>query len=229
MPKITLQKYLEEYVLKITLETLYMVGISAIIATIIAIIFGSVLYNLRKSSNKSCQVIYKILDVLVNLFRSLPFLILIFWLIPFTRSIMKVFTGVSKFTGNTAAIVPLTIAAIPFFTKIIENALVEVDEDVIEAAISLGLNRFQIITKVVIKEALPAIVSGITLGLITLVGYSAMAGAVGAGGIGNFAIIYGQQNYDMNAIIYSVVTAILLVEAIQLIGNCIYKIERIKR
>ena len=226
MPKITLQKYLEEYVLKITLETLYMVGISAIIATIIAIIFGSVLYNLRKSSNKSCQVIYKILDVLVNLFRSLPFLILIFWLIPFTRSIMKVFTGVSKFTGNTAAIVPLTIAAIPFFTKIIENALVEVDEDVIEAAISLGLNRFQIITKVVIKEALPAIVSGITLGLITLVGYSAMAGAVGAGGMGNFAIIYGQQNYDMNAIIYSVVTAILLVEAIQLIGNCIYKLVK---
>jgi len=226
MPKITLQKYLEEYVLKITLETLYMVGISAIIATIIAIIFGSVLYNLRKSSNKSCQVIYKILDVLVNLLRSLPFLILIFWLIPFTRSIMKVFTGVSKFTGNTAAIVPLTIAAIPFFTKIIENALVEVDEDVIEAAISLGLNRFQIITKVVIKEALPAIVSGITLGLITLVGYSAMAGAVGAGGIGNFAIIYGQQNYDMNAIIYSVVTAILLVEAIQLIGNCIYKLVK---
>ena len=226
MPKITLQKYLEEYVLKITLETLYMVGISAIIATIIAIIFGSVLYNLRKSSNKSCQVIYKILDVLVNLFRSLPFLILIFWLIPFTRSIMKVFTGVSKFTGNTAAIVPLTIAAIPFFTKIIENALVEVDEDVIEAAISLGLNRFQIITKVVIKEALPAIVSGITLGLITLVGYSAMAGAVGAGGIGNLAIIYGQQNYDMNAIIYSVVTAILLVEAIQLIGNCIYKLVK---
>lgn len=226
MPKITLQKYLEEYVLKITLETLYMIGISAIIATIIAIIFGSVLYNLRKSSNKSCQVIYKILDVLVNLFRSLPFLILIFWLIPFTRSIMKVFTGVSKFTGNTAAIVPLTIAAIPFFTKIIENALVEVDEDVIEAAISLGLNRFQIITKVVIKEALPAIVSGITLGLITLVGYSAMAGAVGAGGIGNFAIIYGQQNYDMNAIIYSVVTAILLVEAIQLIGNCIYKLVK---
>ena len=226
MPKISLQKYLEEYVLKITLETLYMVGISAIIATIIAIIFGSVLYNLRKSSNKSCQVIYKILDVLVNLFRSLPFLILIFWLIPFTRSIMKVFTGVSKFTGNTAAIVPLTIAAIPFFTKIIENALVEVDEDVIEAAISLGLNRFQIITKVVIKEALPAIVSGITLGLITLVGYSAMAGAVGAGGIGNFAIIYGQQNYDMNAIIYSVVTAILLVEAIQLIGNCIYKLVK---
>lgn len=226
MPKITLQKYLEEYVLKITLETLYMVGISAIIATIIAIIFGSVLYNLRKSFNKSCQVIYKILDVLVNLFRSLPFLILIFWLIPFTRSIMKVFTGVSKFTGNTAAIVPLTIAAIPFFTKIIENALVEVDEDVIEAAISLGLNRFQIITKVVIKEALPAIVSGITLGLITLVGYSAMAGAVGAGGIGNFAIIYGQQNYDMNAIIYSVVTAILLVEAIQLIGNCIYKLVK---
>ena len=226
MPKITLQKYLEEYLLKITLETLYMVGISAIIATIIAIIFGSVLYNLRKSSNKSCQVIYKILDVLVNLFRSLPFLILIFWLIPFTRSIMKVFTGVSKFTGNTAAIVPLTIAAIPFFTKIIENALVEVDEDVIEAAISLGLNRFQIITKVVIKEALPAIVSGITLGLITLVGYSAMAGAVGAGGIGNFAIIYGQQNYDMNAIIYSVVTAILLVEAIQLIGNCIYKLVK---
>ena len=120
MPKITLQKYLEEYVLKITLETLYMVGISAIIATIIAIIFGSVLYNLRKSSNKSCQVIYKILDVLVNLFRSLPFLILIFWLIPFTRSIMKVFTGVSKFTGNTAAIVPLQLLLFLFSPRLLK-------------------------------------------------------------------------------------------------------------
>ncbi len=220
MSKMTLKDYISDYLLDITFETLYMVGISALIAIIFALILGSILYLLRKNNNKICRIVYKVLSILINVFRSFPFIILIFWIIPFTRAI------VGTITGNTAAIVPLSIAAIPFFTKLVENALAEVDDGVVEAATALGFNKFQIITRVVLKEALPAIISGITLGVITLIGYSAMAGAVGAGGIGNFAIMYGQQQYDANAMIYSVLTVILLVQIIQVIGNLLYKFAK---
>lgn len=226
MDKMKLTEYIQDHLLDITLETLYMVGLSGLIATVLAIIFGSLLYTLRTNPTKTCQIIYKILDIIVNAFRSIPFIILIFWLFPFTRGVTRLITGVGTTSGNTAAIVPLAVAAIPFFTKIVENALLEVDKGVIEAAESLGLNRFQIIVKVVLQEAKPAIISGITLGLITLVGYSAMAGAVGAGGIGNFAILFGKTNWDANAMIYSVVTVIIFVQIIQLIGNTIYKIYK---
>lgn len=226
MDKMTLKQYISDHLLDITLETLYMVGVSALIATIFALVLGSLLYLLRKDNDKVSKIIYKILDIIINIFRSFPFLILIFWLIPFTRGIMKLITGVGTFTGNNAAIVPLTIAAIPFFTKLIENSLVEVDDGVVEAATALGFNKFQIIVRVVLREALPSIISGITLGVITLIGYSAMAGAVGAGGIGNFAILYGQTQYDMNAILYSVITVIILVQIIQIIGNLLYKLAK---
>lgn len=222
----TLQKYLSDHLLDITLETLYMVGVSATIAILFALLLGSVLYVLRKSNDKVWKIVYKVLDVIINIFRSFPFLILIFWLIPFTRATMKLITGIGTSTGNSAAIIPLTIAAIPFFTKLVENALVEVDDGVVEAATALGMSKVKIIVKVVLREALPSIVSGITLGIITLIGYSAMAGAVGAGGIGNFAILYGQTQYDTNAIIYSVLTVILLVQIIQIVGNIIYKLVK---
>lgn len=222
----SLKEYIQEHLLNITLETLYLVGFSGLIATIFALIFGSLLYTLRTNKSKTCQIIYKILDIIVNAFRSIPFIILIFWLFPFTRSIMRLITGIGTTSGNSAAIVPLAIAATPFFTKIVENALIEVNKGVVEAAESLGLNKFQIIIKVVLQEAKPAIISGITLGLITLVGYSAMAGYVGAGGIGNFAIQYGKTNWDANAMIYSVVSVVIFVQIIQLIGNAIYKIYK---
>ena len=139
---------------------------------------------------------------------------------------MKLFTGNETFTGNKAAIVPLAVAAIPFFTKLVENALVEVDDGVVEAATALGFNKFQIISKVVLREALPAIISSLTLGIITLIGYTAMAGAVGAGGIGNFAITYGQQRYDQNAMLFAVITVIILVQLVQMIGNLLYKLTK---
>lgn len=222
----TLQKYISDHLLDITLETLYMVGVSATIAILFALLLGSILYVLRKSNDKVWKIVYKVLDVIINIFRSFPFLILIFWLIPFTRATMKLITGIGTSTGNSAAIIPLTIAAIPFFTKLVENALVEVDDGVVEAATALGMSKVKIIVKVVLREALPSIVSGITLGIITLIGYSAMAGAVGAGGIGNFAILYGQTQYDTNAIIYSVLTVIILVQIIQIVGNIIYKLVK---
>lgn len=226
MTKMTLKEYIQNYLLDITLETLYLVGLSGLVATIFALIFGSLLYTLRTNPSKICQIIYKIIDIIVNAFRSIPFIILIFWLFPFTRTMTRLITGIGTTSGNTAAIVPLAVAAIPFFTKIVENALMEVDKGVVEAAESLGLNKFQIIVKVVLQEAKPAIISGITLGLITLVGYSAMAGYVGAGGIGNFAILFGKNNWDANAMIYSVVTVVIFVQIIQLIGNAIYKIYK---
>ncbi len=226
MNKMTLKEYIQDHLLEVTLETLYMVGLSALIAIIFAIIIGSLLYLLRKNKNKVLQIIYKIINIIINIFRSFPFLILIFWLIPFTRGVMKIFTGNASFTGNKAAIVPLAVAAIPFFTKLVENALVEVDDGVVEAATALGFNKFQIISRVVLREALPAIISSLTLGIITLIGYTAMAGAVGAGGIGNFAITYGQQQYDQNAMIYAVITVIILVQIIQMIGNLLYKLTK---
>ena len=156
MNKMTLKEYIQdvkEYIqndlLDITLETLYMVGLSGLIATIFALIFGSLLYTLRTNKIKTCQVIYKVLDIIVNIFRSIPFIILILWLVPFTRGVLRLLTGIGTSSGTNAAIVPLAIAAIPFFTKIVENALIEVNKGVVEAAESLGLNKFQIIIKVV--------------------------------------------------------------------------------
>ena len=226
MDKMPLSTYIKDYLLKNVGETIYLVGISALIAIIFGTIIGAFLYLTRKSKKRGIFVIYKILDIIINIFRSFPFIILIFWLVPFTRNIMKLFTGIGTSTGNTACLIPLSVAAIPFMAKIIENALIEVNEGVVEAATSLGLSTTQIMFKVVIREALPSIVSGITLAIITLIGFSAMAGTVGAGGIGNFAIIYGQNNFDTNAIWYAVITIIILVQVVQIIGNSIYKLVK---
>ena len=222
----SLKVYLEQHLLQITDETLYMVTLSASIAIIFALIIGSLLYLLRKNKNKAPQIIYKIINVIINIFRSLPFIILIAWLVPFTQGVMKIFTGKEIFIGTEAAVVPLAVAAIPFFTKLVENALVEVDDGVVEAATALGFNKVQIILKVVLREALPAIISSLTLGIITLIGYTAMAGAVGAGGIGNFADMYGRQMYDQNASIYAIVTVIILVLFVQMTGNLLYKLTK---
>ena len=218
--------YLSKYLPGILANTLYVVFISAMLAIIMGILVGSGLFLLRKGKTKVTKVSYKILDVIVNIFRSFPFYILIFWLIPFTRSIMKMLTGIGTSMSTEAFIVPLTVAAIPFFSKLIENALIEVNSGIIEAATSLGLSTFQIIVKVVLREALPAIVSGITLGIVTLIGFSAMSGVVGGSGIGQFAIDYGLTNYDSAAMGYAVATLIVLVLSVQLLGNLVYKLVK---
>lgn len=218
--------YITKYLPNILVDTLYVVFVSAILAIIMGMIVGACLFLLRKGKTKTKKVLYKILDVIVNIFRSFPFYILIFWLIPFTRTVMKLLTGIGASMSTDAFIVPLTVAAIPFFAKLIENALIEVNSGIIEAATSLGLSTFQIIRKVVLREALPAIVSGITLGIVTLIGFSAMSGTVGGTGLGQFAIDYGKNNYDSLAMTYAVVTLIILVLSVQLLGNLIYKLVK---
>lgn len=207
-------------------QTLKMVFIAALIATIFGLILGTILFLLRKAKNKKAKFSYKILDFLVGIFRSFPFYVLMFFVIPFTRIIMQIFTGKAISMSTEAFIVPLSLAAIPFFGKLIENALLEVNEGVLEAAKALGLSLPQIITRVVLREALPAITSGITLAIITLIGYSAMAGAIGGGGLGYYAYSVGYTAYDFTCMSFAVITIIILVTLIQLLGNFIYKLVK---
>ena len=160
------------------------------------------------------------LDITVNTLRSFPFIILIIVFFPLTRLIV----GTS--IGTTAAIVPLTIGAAPFIARLIESALKEVDKGIIEAARSFGSSNFQIIFKVMFVEALPGIVASITLTLIVIIGFSAMAGAVGGGGLGSVAINYGYQRFRPDIMLYTVVILIIMVQIFQSLGNFIYKITK---
>ena len=160
------------------------------------------------------------LDITVNTLRSFPFIILIIVLFPLTRLIV----GTS--IGTSAAIVPLTIGAAPFIARLIESALKEVDKGIIEAARSFGSSNFQIIFKVMFVEALPGIVASITLTLIVIIGFSAMAGAVGGGGLGSVAINYGYQRFRPDIMLYTVVILIIMVQIFQSLGNFIYKITK---
>lgn len=198
-------------------KTLYMVIISTIIASILGFILAIVLIVTDKNGLKPSRVIYSILDFIINIFRSFPFIILIVAIIPLTRFIA------GKSIGETAALVPLTIGAAPFIARVIEGALKEVDKGLIEAAKSFGASDMQIIFKVMVKEALPSIISGITLSIISILGYSAMAGAVGAGGLGAVALTYGYQRFDNQVMFYTVFTLIVLVQILQSIGNLAYK------
>ena len=171
-------------------QTLYMVGISTILATLIGFILAIVLVITEKDGLKPNKVINSILGFIVNTLRSFPFIILVVAIIPLTRMI------VGKSIGETAALVPLTIGSAPFIARVIEGALKEVDKGLIEAAKSFGASDFQIIFKVMIKEAMPSIISGTILSIISIIGYSAMSGAVGAGGVGAVALTYGYQRFD---------------------------------
>ena len=159
----------------------------------------------------------KLLNIFINITRSLPFIILMIAVFPLSKLI------VGKRIGTTAAIVPLTIAAIPFFARLVENAINELSPGIIEAALSMGANTRQIILKVLIPEALPAIVSGITLTVINLIGYSAMAGAIGGGGLGDLAIRFGYQGFQEDIMIGTVVVLVVIVQLVQGIGNTLYR------
>lgn len=198
-------------------ETMIMVIPSTIFSVILGFIIAIILVVTDSNGLKPNKVIYKAIDVVVNVLRSFPFIILMVAIIPFTRAIM----GTSL--GEKAAIVPLTIAASPFVARVIESALKEVDPGVIEAAKSFGSSNFQIIFKVMLKESIPSILSGITLTIISLIGYSAMAGSIGAGGLGALAIRYGYQRFQTDVMIVTVIVLIIVVQVLQSLGNYFYK------
>ena len=199
------------------LKTLYMIIVPTIVATIFGFIIGIVLVLTKKNGLRPNKTVYTVLDFIVNTIRSFPFIILIFALIPLNR----VLIGTS--VGENAANIAITIGSAPFIARIIESALNDVDKGLIEAAQSFGATNTQIIFKVLIKEAVPSIISGITLSIIMILGYTAMAGVVGAGGLGNVALLYGYQSFDTNVMIYTVIALIILVQIIQSVGNIFYK------
>ncbi|EPY2305467.1 methionine ABC transporter permease [Clostridium sporogenes] len=208
---------LQDILFKALKETIYMVSISTILSILLAFIPSIILIVTDEKGLKPNKAIYKSLDFVVNLLRSFPFIILMVAILPFTKAI------VGKTIGTTAATVPLTIAAIPFAARVLESAMKEVDEGVIEAAKSLGASNLQIIFKVIIKEAMPSMIVAITLTVISIVGCSAMAGAIGGGGLGDVAIKYGYYRFKTDIMIYTIIILIILVQVIQSLGNAFYR------
>ena len=196
-----------------SLTTLYMVGASTFLTVLLGLPLGVLLVLSDKRGLRPRPLLNKLLGAVVNLTRSLPFIILLVVIIPFTRWIV----GTS--IGPTAAIVPLTLAAVPFFARVTESALREVPSGVIEAAQAMGSSDWQIVRKVMIKEAMPGLVLGIALTLISLVGYSAMAGAVGGGGLGDLAIRYGYQRFETEVMLATVVLLVAFVQVVQSVGD----------
>ncbi len=196
-----------------TLETLYMVGISTLLTIVLGLPLGVLLVITDRSGLKFAPAINQVLGAVVNFARSLPFIILLVVVIPFTRLVV----GTS--IGSTAAIVPLSLAAIPFFARVAETGLREVDRGLVEAAQAMGCTTWQIIRKVLLPEALPSLILGTALTIINLIGYSAMAGVIGGGGLGDLAIRYGYQRFETAVMIVTVVLLVLVVQGIQILGN----------
>ncbi|MBS9777748.1 MAG: ABC transporter permease [Gammaproteobacteria bacterium] len=198
-------------------ETLYMSLSAALLAAIVGIPLGVILFVTRKDQFLANSTINAPLGIVVNIGRSIPFIILVVAIIPFTRFI------VGTFIGNTAMIVPLTISAIPFVARLTENVLNEVPSGLIEAAQSMGATPLQIIRKVLLAEAKPGLVNAMTVTTIALVGYSAMAGAVGAGGLGKVGISYGYQRFNPEIMLYTVIILVILVQVLQSFGDYVAK------
>lgn len=193
-------------------ETMYMTLASTLFGYVFGLPMGILLAISDKDGIKPNTFLYKLLDVIANIVRSVPFLILLIVLIPFTRAI------VGKSYGSTATIVPLVVAAIPFIARMVESSLREVDAGVIEAARSMGASTFTIVVKVLLVEARTSLIVGVTIALGTILGYSAMAGTVGGGGLGDIAIRYGYYRYEAGIMIVTVVLLIVLVQIFQTIG-----------
>lgn len=198
-------------------ETLIMIGVSSLIAIIFGIPLGVQLYLTRKGGLKENLGLYRILDGIINIFRSLPFMVLMFILFPLTRLIVGTRIGVR------ASIVPLSVSAIPFLARVVEGNLLEIDTGIIEAARAMGTDTNTIVKKVLLSEALPQIVSSITLMIINLIGQSAVVGAIGGGGLGDVAIRYGYQRNQMDMLWASCIAIIILVQLVQFIGNRLAK------
>lgn len=196
-------------------ETLYMTLGSSILGYLFGVPMGVCLAVTDKDGLRPNAVIYKVLDVIANIVRSIPFLILLILIIPFTKLI------VGKSYGSTATIVPLVVAAIPFIARMVESSLKEVDKGVIEAARSMGASDFRIIMKVLLVEARTSLINGATIAVGTILGYSAMAGCVGGGGLGDIAIRYGYHRWQADIMIVTVILLILLMQLFQVVGTAI--------
>ena len=218
--------------LKSLAETLYMLSISAFIAAAAGIPLGILLVVTEKNGILSCSIINKPLAFIVNVIRSIPFIILMVAIIPLTRLI----AGTS--IGTTAAIVPLTLAAIPYTARMVETSIREIPSGLIEAAESMGASPFQIIRKVLIPEALPSVIQNMTvvivsligssamagtIGVGTILGYSAMAGTIGGGGLGDLAIRYGYQRFQADVMIATIIVLVIIVQFMQFTGNLLSK------
>ena len=198
-------------------ETVYMVAVSMVIATIIGVPLGVLLHTTEKGGILAAPALNKVIGSVVNAVRSIPFIILMVAIIPFTRLI------VGSAIGTTAAMVPLVIASIPFIGRQVETSLKEVPFGLIEAAQSMGASPMQIIWKVLLPESMPSIVAQLTTVVIVLVGESAMAGAIGGGGLGDLAIRYGYQRFRPEVMLATVVILIVLVQLVQLLGGALAK------
>lgn len=206
-------KEVVDMILKGIQETLYMTLLSTLMGYVIGLPMGVLLAVSDKEGLKPNRVLYRILDVIANIVRSIPFLILLILLIPFTRMI------VGKSYGSTATVVPLVIAAGPFIARMVESSLKEVDEGVIEAARSMGASNLRIIVKVLLVEARTSLINGATIAVGTILGYSAMAGTIGGGGLGDIAIRYGYHRYQADIMVVTVVLLVILVQIFQMIGT----------
>lgn len=194
-------------------ETLYMVFISTVFTVILGLPLGILLVITREDSVLPNSNIYNSLSILINITRSIPFVILMIFIIPFTRLV------VGSSIGTNAAIVPLVVAAIPFFARLVEGSILEVNPGVIEAGVSMGASPLEIVLKILIPEAMPSLVLNVTVTIINIIGYSAMAGAVGGGGLGYLAIGYGYHRFQTDVMFATVIILIILVQLIQISGN----------
>lgn len=201
-------------------ETIYMSLVATFFAVLIGVFLAVILILTSEDGLRENLKVYRTLDVLINTLRSFPFIILMIILFPITKFL------IGKSIGTSAAIIPLTIGAAPFIARLIESSLKEVEIGVIEAAKSFGASDMQIIFKVMFVEALPSIISAITLTLITVIGFSAMAGAVGGGGLGDVAIKYGYYRFQSDTMIYTVLILVALVQFVQSFGDYLYKITK---
>ncbi|WP_444657988.1 methionine ABC transporter permease [Caproiciproducens sp. R2] len=193
-------------------ETLYMVLVSTLFAYLIGLPVGILLFTSAKDGIRPHASLYKVLDVIVNLTRSIPFLILMIAIFPFTRMV----TGTT--IGSTATIVPLTLSAAPFIARLVESSLKEIDIGVIEAAQSMGASDFQIIRKVLLPESKPSLIVGCAIATTTILGYSAMAGVVGGGGLGTIAINYGLYRWQGEMMLIATILLVVIVQVLQGIG-----------
>lgn len=193
-------------------DTLYMTLGASFLGYLFGLPMGILLTISDKDGLKPNKLLYKLLDTIANIVRSIPFLILLILIIPFTRLV------VGKSYGPTATIVPLTIAAIPFIARMVESSLKEVDAGVIEAARSMGAGNLTIITKVILVEARTSLITNATIAIGTILGYTAMAGAVGGGGLGDIAVRYGYHRYQFDIMLITVILLIVLVQLFQTIG-----------